>query len=122
MFSVKNDLVLDPFLGTGTTTKAALCSERNSIGFERDDTLSELIDNEIRESRDFYNNYVEERLDRHLEFINTRIESGKEAKHKLNNHEGYCVSSQEVDIVLSKISDIKISSSGYEVLYEPLGR
>jgi len=122
MFSVKNDLVLDPFLGTGTTTKAALCSERNSIGFERDDTLSELIDKEIRESRDFYNNYVEERLDRHLEFIETRIESGKEAKHKLNNHEGYCVSSQEVDIVLSKISDIEISSSGYEVLYEPLGR
>jgi hypothetical protein len=40
----------------------------------------------------------------------------------LNNHEGYCVSSQEVDIVLSKISDIEISSSGYEVLYEPLGR
>ena len=122
MFSVKNDLVLDPFLGTGTTTKAALCSERNSIGFERDDTLSELIDKEIRESHDFYNNYVEERLDRHLEFIKTRIESGKEAKHKLNNHEGYCVSSQEVDIVLNKISDIEISSSGYEVFYEPLGR
>jgi hypothetical protein len=81
-----------------------------------------LIDKEIRESRDFYNNYVEERLDRHLEFINTRIESGKEVKHKLNNHKGYCVSSQEVDIVLNKISDIKISSSGYEVLYEPLGR
>jgi hypothetical protein len=57
-----------------------------------------------------------------LEFIEIRIESGKEAKHKLNNHEGYCVSSQEVDIVLSKISDIEISSSGYEVLYEPLGR
>ena len=122
MFSVKDDLVLDPFLGTGTTTKAAICSERNSIGFERDNTLSELIDKEISESRDFYNNYVEERLDRHLEFIKTRIESGKEAKHKLNNHEGYCVSSQEVDIVLNKISDVKISSSGYEVLYEPLGR
>ena len=81
-----------------------------------------MIDKEIRESHDFYNNYVEERLDRHLEFIKTRIESGKEAKHKLNNHEGYCVSSQEVDIVLNKISDVKISSSGYEVLYEPLGR
>ena len=81
-----------------------------------------MIDKEIHKSRDFCNNYVEERLDRHLEFIKTRIESGKKAKHKLNNHEGYCVSSQEVDIVLNKISDIEISSSSYEVLYESLGR
>lgn len=122
MFSVKNDTILDPFLGTGTTTKAAICSERNSIGFERDETLSELIDKEIRECRDSSNKYVEERLDNHLDFIKTRLESGKEAKHKLNNHEGYCVSSQEVDIALNQISNIDISSSGYEVIYEPLGR
>ncbi len=122
MFSVKNDLVLDPFLGTGTTIKAAISSERNSIGFERDETLSELINHEISKCRDFSNGYIEERLDRHLEFIENRIESGKEAKHKLSNHEGNCVSSQEVDIVLNKISNIDILSSGYEVSYETLGR
>ena len=43
MFSVKNDLVLDPFLGTGTTTKAAICSQRNSIGFELSEGLSEPV-------------------------------------------------------------------------------
>jgi DNA modification methylase len=122
MFSVKNDLVLDPFLGTGTTTKAAICSERNSIGFERDETLSELIEKEMSKCREFSNNYIDERLDRHLEFIETRIESGKEAKHKLSNHEGHCVSSQEVDIILNKISNIEVSKLEYEVFYEPLGR
>ena len=122
MFSVKNDLVLDPFLGTGTTTKAAISSERNSIGFERDETLSELIEQEISECREFSNNYIEERLDNHLEFISARIESGKEAKHKLSNHEGFCVSSQEVGILLNKISNIDALKSGYEVFYEPLGR
>ena len=122
MFSVKNDLVLDPFLGTGTTTKAAISSERNSVGFERDETLSELIVQEIDGCRDFSNKYIEERLDRHLDFIKTRVKSGKEAKHKLNNHKGYCVSSQEVDISFNKITNIEMSKSEYEVFYEPLSR
>ena len=39
MFSVKGDTVLDPFLGSGTTAKAALLTERNSVGFETDEDL-----------------------------------------------------------------------------------
>ena len=121
MFSVKGDLILDPFLGTGTTTKAAVCSERNSIGFERDQSLSDLIDNEISTSQGFCNDYIEERFSRHLEFVNSRIEAGKEIKHRLSNHDALCVSSQEVDIALSKISGIQRSSSGYKITYEALG-
>ena len=34
MYSFVGDTVLDPFLGSGTTTKAALALERNSIGIE----------------------------------------------------------------------------------------
>ncbi|HEY6467099.1 MAG TPA: site-specific DNA-methyltransferase [Candidatus Acidoferrales bacterium] len=37
MFSFVGDTVLDPFLGTGTTTVAAAKTARNSIGFEIDD-------------------------------------------------------------------------------------
>ena len=36
MFSFVGDTVLDPFLGTGTTTVAAAKSGRNSVGFEID--------------------------------------------------------------------------------------
>jgi DNA modification methylase len=43
MFSVKGDTVLDPFLGSGTTTKIAIQNERNSIGFETDEKLLPLI-------------------------------------------------------------------------------
>jgi len=39
MFSVKGDTVLDPFLGSGTTTKAAIQNCRNSIGYEIDPNL-----------------------------------------------------------------------------------
>jgi site-specific DNA-methyltransferase (adenine-specific) len=34
MFSFINDLILDPFLGSGTTTLASINLERNSIGYE----------------------------------------------------------------------------------------
>ncbi len=43
MFSVKGDTVLDPFLGSGTTTKLAMQNERNSIGYETDEALLPLI-------------------------------------------------------------------------------
>ncbi len=43
MFSVKGDTVLDPFLGSGTTTKLAMQNERNSIGYETDECLLSLI-------------------------------------------------------------------------------
>lgn len=34
MFSFAGDIVLDPFLGTGTTTEAAIRAQRSSIGYE----------------------------------------------------------------------------------------
>ncbi|MBW2368080.1 MAG: site-specific DNA-methyltransferase, partial [Deltaproteobacteria bacterium] len=34
MFSVKDDVVIDPFLGTGTTLAAAMATGRSSVGFE----------------------------------------------------------------------------------------
>jgi site-specific DNA-methyltransferase (cytosine-N4-specific) len=43
MFSVKGELVLDPFLGSGTTTKIAIQNERNSIGYETDLNLLSVI-------------------------------------------------------------------------------
>jgi modification methylase len=43
MFSVKGELVLDPFLGSGTTTKTAMLNERNSIGYETDSNLLPVI-------------------------------------------------------------------------------
>jgi len=47
MFSVKGETVLDPFLGSGTTTKAALANDRNSIGYEVDAKLLKTIKKKI---------------------------------------------------------------------------
>jgi DNA modification methylase len=49
MFSFVGDTVLDPFLGTGTTTVAAARNGRNSIGFEVDEHYFDLADRRIAE-------------------------------------------------------------------------
>ncbi|MGQ9689554.1 MAG: DNA methyltransferase [Desulfobaccales bacterium] len=43
MFTFAGDTVLDPFLGSGTTVKAALDLGRNAIGYEINATFEELI-------------------------------------------------------------------------------
>jgi DNA modification methylase len=46
-FSNDNDVVLDPFIGSGTTAIACKNLNRNYIGFENDDTYHELCINRI---------------------------------------------------------------------------
>jgi site-specific DNA-methyltransferase (cytosine-N4-specific) len=48
MFSVKGETVLDPFLGSGTTTKIAMRNERNSIGYETDKNLLSILTKKTR--------------------------------------------------------------------------
>lgn len=48
MFSYVGDTVLDPFLGSGTTTLAAIYTSRNSIGYEVERSYVELAKNRIK--------------------------------------------------------------------------
>jgi DNA modification methylase len=47
MFSFVGDCVLDPFLGTGTTTVAAAKTGRNSVGFEVDEAYFDMAHKRI---------------------------------------------------------------------------
>jgi site-specific DNA-methyltransferase (cytosine-N4-specific) len=51
MFSVVGDTVLDPFLGTGTTMKAALELGRNSVGYEIDGRFKSLIQEKVKKAK-----------------------------------------------------------------------
>ncbi len=48
LFSFNGDIVLDPFMGSGTTLKVALSLDRNAVGYEIDaeliDTIKEKLD------------------------------------------------------------------------------
>jgi DNA modification methylase len=48
MFSFVGDTVLDPFLGTGTTTVAAAKWGRNSIGVEIDPHYSQMAEERVK--------------------------------------------------------------------------
>ena len=47
LFTLKGETVLDPFLGSGTTTKVAIESGRNSVGYEIDLELEQIIKRKI---------------------------------------------------------------------------
>jgi DNA modification methylase len=47
MFSVKGETILDPFLGSGTTTKIAIQNERSSVGYEVDQNLLPVVTKKI---------------------------------------------------------------------------
>jgi len=48
LYTFKNDIVLDPFMGSGTTAIAALKSERKYIGYEIDKNYAKIAENRIQ--------------------------------------------------------------------------
>ena len=48
LYSFTTDIILDPFMGSGTTAIAALKSNRNYVGFEISKKYIELINTRIK--------------------------------------------------------------------------
>lgn len=110
MYSVKGDIILDPFLGTGTTTFAAIAGERNSIGVEYDYNFGELIKNglinlklEINES------IISYRIENHIKFINEYEKTKRKPKY-INSKYGFpVITKQETKLSINYICDIDYS-------------
>jgi DNA modification methylase len=111
MFSVQNDTILDPFLGTGTTTLAAIASKRNSIGYDIDEKFKKLIMDNIIGSEDFINDIIERRIESHKTFVENRKEKrGKDAfKYKNTNYEFDVLTKQEQQILIPYVREIFIN-------------
>ncbi|WDP83825.1 MAG: site-specific DNA-methyltransferase [Desulfobacter sp.] len=77
MYSVKEDLVVDPFLGLGTTALAAMAAGRNSVGYEIDNTLGNPLgrgDEGLDQAfLDRAGQMVEKRLNAHDAFVADRV-------------------------------------------------
>lgn len=99
MYSLQGDTVLDPFLGTGTTTIAAIMSNRNSIGYEIDGGLTKTIaENVCSSSIERMNGLIRDRIESHKNFVTERAALEKEIKH-FNEHLRLPVmTSQETDM------------------------
>jgi DNA modification methylase len=107
MFSVKGDTVLDPFLGTGTTMRAAAASERNSVGVEIDEGFYDHLSETTPGAVETLNAYVSERLRRHLRFVEEYAERRGRPKYVNAPHGFPVVTSQETDLTLRYIDRVE---------------
>lgn len=106
MFSINEDVVLDPFVGTGTTLAASLASGRNAIGIEIDETFIPSICSLLESTPSIANAYNRERLLRHIQFVEKRTEDKDPLKHS-NVHYGFPVmTSQEKELIVPEISSV----------------
>ena len=117
MYSVYGDTVLDPFWGTGTTSLAAMISGRNSVGYELQEEFTEVFDDEISEVNELAHNTVSKRIRRHEEFVEQRLEDGKDFKYEAENYDFPVTTKQEKQLQLYTIDSIERIENGYSVTH-----
>ncbi len=108
MYSQKNDIVLDPFMGLGTTGLASILSERNSVGYEIDPLLKPMlysIYNNVEISK--ANGLVYTRYLNHKKFIDERVRANKEVKHYNAHINCKVMTAQETDLNFHYIQEVK---------------
>lgn len=116
MFSVKGDTVLDPFIGTGTTSLAAIAAGRNSIGYELESEFASNIEQTLlsESNLELINDTTRKRILNHKEFVNQRIkERGVESvKHHNDWFDFPVMTKQEKDLILQFVNNIQKSDFG----------
>jgi len=109
MYSLYDDVVLDPFAGIGTTLSACIACCRNSIGIDIDKEFISFIKLQAAEFLHQANTIISDRINSHHEFIKKRIRENRSLKYKNNPHGFKVMTKQETEIQLRKIISIKES-------------
>lgn len=121
MYSLQGDTVLDPFLGTGTTSLAAIASNRNSVGYEIDPMFLNIITENIESTPvTFFNSIIQNRIDQHINFITERnadIKKG-DIKHYNDNLKLPVMTNQETDIKLNFVTSVKRTDKKFVATYD----
>lgn len=118
MYSIKGDTVLDPFTGLGTTNIACMISNRNSIGIDIDNNITDIALNNMNQNINALNDVIKKRNESHLEFIDLLPEE-KKSKCYTNTSHGFLVKTkQEVAIEIERLSNIKKKENVYICEYE----
>ena len=117
MFSLRNDTVLDPFLGTGTTTLAAMATGRNSIGYEIDPKLRKHVFARFDDAVEFSNKLLGNRIKNHLMFVQKRRETRGEIGYTNRLYGFPVVTRQETDITFDSLKKIRRENDTLTVEY-----
>lgn len=111
MFSLHGDTVIDPFMGSGTTMIAAMCSARNSIGYEIDKGLQPSILERITDVPEIANQIMRDRVDAHNDFVKERQRSKGRLKYTSRRYGFPVMTRQEEDLCLYQVQNIQYQSS-----------
>ena len=118
MFSTKNDRVVDPFLGTGTTMAAAMATGRNCIGFEMDPGFQDQILSIAETIVESANHRINQRIHNHIEFIDRRSDEKYKFKHVNKHYEFAVMTRQEIDLFFNPLKSAeRIDEHTMEVTY-----
>ncbi len=119
MYSQKGDVVLDPFMGLGTTAVASVICERNSIGYEIDSLLKPLLKDTLR-TIDIQkaNTLIKNRYTKHLAFVEERIKQGKDVKYDNTHLQCKVMTKQETDLTFHYLQNITIVDDIKELIFE----
>ncbi|WP_225333380.1 DNA-methyltransferase [Halomicrobium urmianum] len=120
MFSVYGDTVLDPFLGTGTTTLAAMAAGRSSVGYERDEGLLEALADRVDGVADRSRAIARRRLSDHREWVRQRRADGKEPGYEAEHYDVAVNTRQERRIRLYAVEDVAETDDGYRATHAPV--
>ncbi len=112
MYSVRGDMVFDPFSGTGTTTLAAIAAGRNSIGVDIDATLTLAAEAECLSAKELANAHILGRIKAHEEFVEQSAKEGKDLRYMNTPHGFRVMTSQEVNLRLLLVEDVKSNGAG----------
>ena len=118
MYSMKYDIVLDPFVGTGTTLEAAALTQRNAIGIEIDKNYQEIILKKIMSTSDNSSKINQKRITAHLKFVEKRLNANKTFKYNNDYYNFPVMTAQEKKLYLHEIKEINEESiNRYNVSY-----
>jgi modification methylase len=118
MFSLREDTVLDPFLGTGTTTLASIATGRNSVGIEIDPNFSEHLSERFKDIVSFSNNLLRNRMINHLKFVQERTKVKGELKYASKVYGFPVMTSQEVEITFDELRRVLSKDDTIEAEYD----
>lgn len=113
MYSVAGDLVLDPFVGTGTSMLAAAACARNSLGVESSPELAREAESTLLGGEATCRQLAEDRIAAHRRFVEQYLARGGTLLHRNAIHGFPVKTSQEREIHLRRVTAISAESAAH---------
>ncbi|MDJ0985977.1 MAG: site-specific DNA-methyltransferase [Desulfobacterales bacterium] len=118
MFSVIGDLVVDPFLGIGTTMWAAATAARNCVGYEIESALWSEILPVIDRLVPYANARINQRIKTHMVYADQAQRSKNQLKYTNQPYQFPVKTRQETDIFINPLLSIQMNGDmGFDVTY-----